>query len=446
MRGTGYESSTGLSATAWARLLSTALILTLLLPATVVAQEVCIPEDPYCGQEPNSSSPPDLSVQDTMVVVEEGQMAQNGGTFDDTFDADLGETVSFSASSGTVHWSGAESGSWQWSKSTDRDPPYQLEEERQETVTINATDSTGRSSSVSFALTVNPVPPTVELKSPTEGSFVRGTTKIVAQATDNIGIDLVEFYVNGEYAGYDLEAPYEFPWNTTAAADGPATLTARAYDLSGNAGEGSISVSVDNSVPEPPRILEPREGVRTTGAFTLRGYAEPGSTVEVFEGSESVGTVTADRYALWGLRVTGVPEGAHSYRAVATDRAGNVSAISEPRKIVADATKPKVIGVTPPHLARRVATTAHITAIFSEAMRASSVNRATFVLLRKGTTRPVPATVTYDPEHKKAVLNPDSKLRQGATYIATVRGGARGVKDLADNILDRSKTWSFRTR
>jgi VCBS repeat-containing protein len=81
---------------------------------------------------------------------------------------------------------------------------------------------------------------------------------------------------------------------------------------------------------------------------------------------------------------------------------------------------------------------------FSEAMDPTSLNKNTFALIKKGTTKSVAATVRYDAASKKAVLEPSSKPRPGTTYVLTVKGGSRGVKDLAGNALAKDKVWTFR--
>jgi hypothetical protein len=53
--------------------------------------------------------------------------------------------------------------------------------------------------------------------------------------------------------------------------------------------------------------------------------------------------------------------------------------------------------------------------------------------------------VSYDATAKKATLNPSANLEAGATYTATVKGGANGVKDLAGNPLASDKSWLFST-
>ncbi len=84
-----------------------------------------------------------------------------------------------------------------------------------------------------------------------------------------------------------------------------------------------------------------------------------------------------------------------------------------------------------------------MTAIFSEAMRASSINGVTFKLRKAGTTTIVAATVSYDPARRRATLNPEAKLTAGATYVAAVTTGAKNV---AGNPLAKGKVWSFKVR
>ncbi|MBA3387977.1 MAG: Ig-like domain-containing protein [Rubrobacter sp.] len=116
-----------------------------------------------------------------------------------------------------------------------------------------------------------------------------------------------------------------------------------------------------------------------------------------------------------------------------------------------DTTAPKVAAVTPSNRATRVSPSANVTATFSEAMKASTINATTFKLFRlnaDGSKRRVAAAVSYSQTSKKAVLNPNNNLRLGATYKATITTGAR---DLAGNALDQNptktgnqgKTWKF---
>src|SRR5262249_17481063 len=95
------------------------------------------------------SLPPSLTVNGTAVAVNEGQTATNSGTF-----TDIGhDAVTLSASVGTV--TANADGTWSWSYATTDGP------DQSQTVTVKATDDDGASSTTTFALTVNDVPPTV---------------------------------------------------------------------------------------------------------------------------------------------------------------------------------------------------------------------------------------------------------------------------------------------
>jgi hypothetical protein len=74
----------------------------------------------------------------------------------------------------------------------------------------------------------------------------------------------------------------------------------------------------------------------------------------------------------------------------------------------------------------RVAPGANVSAVFSEAMRANTLTRTTVTLVRRGTTTPVSATVTYNPDTMRVVLNPASNLSSDTYYTATITTGARG--------------------
>jgi hypothetical protein len=83
-----------------------------------------------------------------------------------------------------------------------------------------------------------------------------------------------------------------------------------------------------------------------------------------------------------------------------------------------------------------------VTATFSEAMTASTLNETTVKVVKKGTTTPVGAAVSYDAAAKKVTVNPNVDLARGTTYNATVTTGA---KDLVGNPLSQKKEWSFTT-
>jgi YD repeat-containing protein len=72
---------------------------------------------------------------------------------------------------------------------------------------------------------------------------LKGTASLAADASDDVGLDRVEFLVDGLKVGEDTTAPYRVNWATLDPAlpfyDGPHTLTAKAYDTHGQATESA---------------------------------------------------------------------------------------------------------------------------------------------------------------------------------------------------------------
>ncbi len=105
---------------------------------------------------------------------------------------------------------------------------------------------------------------------------------------------------------------------------------------------------------------------------------------------------------------------------------------------VSDNSAPAVSAVTPANNATSVATTATVSANFSEAMDPATITPTTFNL-KQGTTA-VPGTVTYSANI--ATFTPTTALTAGVLYTATITSG---VKDGAGNAMTANYSWSFTT-
>ena len=110
-----------------------------------------------------------------------------------------------------------------------------------------------------------------------------------------------------------------------------------------------------------------------------------------------------------------------------------------------DTTPPTVTGRTPGSGATNVSIATTVTATFSEAVDAATVNSNTFTL--RNAAGPVQGNVGYNASTRVATLTPSASLAPSTTYTATVQGGATDprVKDPAGNALAASSTWSFTT-
>lgn len=105
-----------------------------------------------------------------------------------------------------------------------------------------------------------------------------------------------------------------------------------------------------------------------------------------------------------------------------------------------DTTPPTVTGVSPGIGATDVSITTTVTATFSEAMDASTINTSTFILVNGGS--PVSGTVTYADAGTTATFTPSGNLNHATTYTATVN---TGVKDLAGIAMASDYSWTFAT-
>jgi Bacterial lectin/Bacterial Ig domain/Abnormal spindle-like microcephaly-assoc'd, ASPM-SPD-2-Hydin len=122
------------------------------------------------------------------------------------------------------------------------------------TVTATATDTSGNAAtSAPVSVTVansapDTTPPSVSVTAPGAGS-ISGTTMVTAAASDNVGVQGVQFYLDGNALGAPvIGTPYQVPWDTASVPNGTHQLTATASDAAGNlATSTAVSVIVANA-------------------------------------------------------------------------------------------------------------------------------------------------------------------------------------------------------
>ena len=135
-------------------------------------------------------------------------------------------------------------------------------------------------------------PPTVSVTNPADGSTVSGTVTIEADASDNVGVTSVEFFVDGVSQGTDTTAPYSVTWNTLASGNGSHSVSATARDAAGNSDSDSVNVTVDNGAGNGQAVYDPGLGTAVCadagsscdsgtlfdGRGTISGGAEPNAS------------------------------------------------------------------------------------------------------------------------------------------------------------------------
>jgi hypothetical protein len=183
------------------------------------------------------------------------------------------------------------------------------------------------------------VKPSVSINTPQAGAVVSGTVSVTITATDNVGVVRTELYAStsANPVAVDATAPFDtFVWDTTAVADGPVTLTAKAYDAAGNVGQSSaVGVTVQNqaadTTPPTAQVLAPAANSTVSGTVTIsaRGTDPEGlqQTEILIDGKQAAVNVTAgttqDLTFMWNTRK--VKAGPHTITARSTNRAGLTS-------------------------------------------------------------------------------------------------------------------------
>lgn len=94
---------------------------------------------------------------------------------------------------------------------------------------------------------VDTTPPVVSITAPVSGEEVVDLVTVVVEASDDVGVERVELWVDGRLEERDYEAPWSFDWNTRAVDNGPRAVRVKAYDAANNEAEsGLVPVEVTN--------------------------------------------------------------------------------------------------------------------------------------------------------------------------------------------------------
>ena len=160
-----------------------------------------------------------------------------------------------------------------------------------------------------------------------------GNITVSASATDNVGVTMVEFYIDNVLKASSNMPPYSAVINSTTLTNGTHSLVAKAYDAAGNVGSSAaVSFSVNNTAPgdtTAPVVTASESG--TSGTITLNASASDNvgvSKVEFYVDNVLKGTDTASPYTMT-LNSTTLTNGSHALTAKAFDAAGN-SKLSAP--------------------------------------------------------------------------------------------------------------------
>jgi hypothetical protein len=216
----------------------------------------------------------------------------------------------------------------------------------------DAAGNVGQAGNVSVTVFNDTVAPSVSIASPAVSSTVGGTVSVTANASDNVGVTKVEFYLNGTLQATLTSAPYSFNWNTLAATNGAYTLSAKAYDAAGNVGQaGNVSVTVFNDTVAPSvSIASPAASSTVGGTVSVTANASDNvgvTKVEFYLNGTLQTTLTSAPYS-FNWNTLAATNGAYTLSAKAYDAAGNVGQAGNVSVTVFNDTTAPVVSIASP--------------------------------------------------------------------------------------------------
>ena|GEM_PF-5193778 len=185
-------------------------------------------------------------------------------------------------------------------------------------------------------------PPEISITQPASGDTVGGIVTINADATDNKGVEKVEFYIDNVLVSTDQSSPYSHTWNASAVQDNTThNIYAKAFDKANNEGTSeTVIVTVINPPNIPVTPWGPSSGYQGTQYFyefytSATDPAGQGVAIRFAWGDGD--TSSWSSYVPSGSTVqdthTYTTTGSYSVRAQARDTYGATSAWSSPHTI-----------------------------------------------------------------------------------------------------------------
>jgi hypothetical protein len=235
----------------------------------------------------------------------------------------------------------------------------------------------------------------------------------------------------GATDAYGLALASNFVWSFTTSGEAcaPPTVISVTPVLTVGVCPNTVVTATFSEAMNPATI--------NTTTFTLTG---PGTTPVTGVVSYALSTATftpSSPLALNTLYTATITTGAQDLNgdALAANFVWSFTTSS------ASCSPPTVISVAPPNIATGICPNTLVTATFSEAMQASTINSTTFTLTGPGATA-VPGAVTYVVSSDVATFTPTNPLALDTLYTATITTGA---EDLSGVPLAANYVWSFTT-
>ena len=253
-----------------------------------------------------------------------GDHITNDNTLTLTGSAVAGSTVKvFDGSSQLGSANVDNSGHWSFATPTLNDGTHNL----------TAQDASGGPASGAFAITIDthaPTAPTMDIYSQTGTSANNSTTldDVVLKGTAEAN-SLVKIFDGSVQIGTStVNGTGAWSFDAGNLSAGGHNLTSTATDAAGNTSQASAITHLEVDAQAHAEFTNLSEN--RWGAVTLKGTADPNSTIKLFDGTNAIGSATAGSDGTWTYTTkAGFPNTVHKFTAQEVDSSGHVVANSD---------------------------------------------------------------------------------------------------------------------
>jgi hypothetical protein len=181
-----------------------------------------------------------------------------------------------------------------------------------------------RSEPVTVNVANDQTPPSVTITSPPDERVVCCQVTVTAGAEDNVGVEGVQFFVDGTPLGAELTSPpYTVGWSAAFAPNGWHTVAASARDAAGNSSSASVTVLVENDLTPPiVTMTSPAAGATVSGIVRIAATASDNHRVATgsafLDGVRKPPFLSGPPY-VWNWDTTTAENGSHTVRVGVSD-------------------------------------------------------------------------------------------------------------------------------
>ncbi|MCR4296553.1 MAG: Ig-like domain-containing protein, partial [Elusimicrobia bacterium] len=156
----------------------------------------------------------------------------------------------------------------------------------------------------SNTLQTDTVPPAFASLDLAAGAVVTRPRYLTPSVTDNVGIERVEYRLDGALFATSTFPDYSVFWTLVGVADGAHVVSATAFDAFGSSATVTRAVTVNYAPPAAPVITSPFDGFVTNSAtLTVSGTAPVGTTVQLQIDGLDLASVQTFGSGFWAVTV-----------------------------------------------------------------------------------------------------------------------------------------------